>query len=343
MRREIFLMTLLGAVAILVSCSTDDGNGGSGGQVPSPVLANLYATSNTSSKVAVLNFTPQGVQVGNFNISSNNNEGIFYDENKDELLINSRTQKVINTYSNIENTSNGDDLNLLFSSSSVLDSPRGLISVGEFYIVSDDADLDGDPDTDEGRFFIFERTGNGLTLRNTVRVDYAVRGIQLIGKDLYTPVANTGDVAVLKDFLSTYTTDGTAIPDKRISIERMRNIHGIAEDGGVVVLTDVGDQTNDSDGGFHTINQFVSKFNATPDGDTLSFSNNQVQVSGRLTQLGNPEAVDYDNSRRTVFIAERTNEGGKILLFSDVEAGGQLMPTLSVPFEGASSLYFVDR
>src|SRR5690554_8185696 len=143
--------------------------------------------------------------------------------------------------------------------------------------------------------------------------------------------------------LENYTTDVTASPDKRITIEGINRIHGIAEDRGVVVLTDIGGENNPSDGGFQMINDFVSKFNNTPDGEELELVGNQVRVSGNLTKLGNPVAVDYSYSRQPVYIAERLNGNGKILFFTDVEAGGGLSPSLEVDFKGASSVFFVER
>src|SRR5690606_6207076 len=179
-----------------------------------------------------------------------------------------------------------------------------------FYIISDNADTDGNPNTYYGTFFIFTKDTNAYTLRNKVKVNYAVWGIELIGNDLYTVVDKTADVAVLKNFISTYTTDVTATPDKQITIEGITRTHGIAEDGGSVILTDIGDATDERDGGFHFINNFVSKFDATPNGGTLAFSGNQVRGSGALTQHGNPVAVEYEKISQTVCIAERANDGG---------------------------------
>ena len=339
MKKGILIITILGAT-LFASCTSEEPVDDGGGQGNPPILAKLYATSNTNGNIATFSFTNLGIQSGNFNISSADNEGVFYDKTKDELVVNSRSQKVINTYSNVKNANSGSTLNLLLSSNTVLGSPRDLAVKDDLYVVSDNADLDGNPDTREGRFFVFKRGADGYELRNTVTVNYAVWGINFIGNDLYTAVDETGDVAVLKNFLLTYTTDVTVAPDKRITIERLNRIHGIAEDAGFVVLTDIGDPSLDSDGAFHIIRDFVAKFNATEDGEVLAFQGNQVRVAGRLTQLGNPVAVDYDNQRKAIFVAERSSENGKILFFENVEAGGEIMPSLSVPFEGASSLYF---
>jgi hypothetical protein len=343
MKRIKYLIPIFALALTVVSCSSDDETGGGGGPTPVAILANLYATSNSSTAIQSYDFTPNGVVLRSLMTSSADNEGVYYDEETSELVVASRSQSAINTYSNIDNVDSGNNLSLFLSSDTVLESPRDIAVKDDVYIVSDNADLDNNPDTHEGRFFIFTRDNTSYTLRNIVTVNYAVWGIELIGNDLYSVVDKTGDVAVFKNFITTYTTDVTATPDKQITIEGITRTHGITEDGGFVILTDIGDASNESDGGFHFINGFVAKFNATSNGGTLSIAGNQIRVSGRLTQLGNPVSVEYDSASQTVFIAERANEGGKILFFNEIGAGGNLVPNLSSPFVGASSLYFIDR
>ncbi len=342
MKKLKLLFPVLALGLILISCSNDNESGG-GEPLPNPIFANVYATSNLNNSIISYDFTANGIQVRSFSTSSADNEGIYYDDDADELVVSSRSQSVINTYNNIDNSPNGTTLTPFLSSDGVLESPRDLAVKDSVYVVSDNADVDGDPNTDDGRFFIFTRDANGYALRNIVTVNYAVWGIQFIGDDLYTVVDKTSDVAVLKNFLTSYTTDVVATPDKQITIEGITRTHGITEDEGFVILTDIGDVSNESDGGFQFISGFVSKFNATPNGGTLAFAGNQVRVSGALTGLGNPVAVAYEHSDNTVFIAERTNDGGKILFFYNVESGGNLIPDLSSPFPGASSLYYIDR
>ncbi|MAP79488.1 MAG: hypothetical protein CL526_00220 [Aequorivita sp.] len=342
MRKINSIISILALSLLTVACSSDDETGG-GEVVPTPIFANLFVTSNTNGAILTYDFTPNGLQTRSFTTSSNDNEGIYYDDDADELVVNSRAQSVINTYNNVDNASNGSPITPFLSSPAVLESPRDLAVKDNFYVVSDNTDVDGDPSTADGRFFVFTRDANGYTLRNTVTVNYAVWGIQFIGNDLYTVVDNTGDVAVLKSFLTAYTTDVTATPDKQITIEGITRTHGITEDDGFVILTDIGDAANASDGGFHFISDFVNKFNATPDGETLEIVGNQVRVSGSLTELGNPVSVAYEHTDNTVFIAERANDGGKVLIFYNIEAGGNLVPNVSTAFEGASSLYFADR
>ncbi|HLW33533.1 MAG TPA: hypothetical protein VKX40_14820 [Aequorivita sp.] len=344
MKRVIYLTAMWGMMFSFLSCTLndDDRGGGGGGQTPIPILANLYITSNTTNTIGIVNFVPNNLVLSSYTIGSKDNEGVFYDKDADELVIVSREQKAINTYGNIKDKTSGE-LNLMLSSNAVLQSPRDIAVKNNVYVVSDNADVDGDPTTEDGRFFVFTRDNNGYTLRNTVTVDYSVWGIQFIGDDLYTVVDNTGDLAVLKDFLTTYTTDVTAAADKRITIEGVNRIHGICEDKGNVVVTDIGDASNDTDGAFHFIGGFISKFNDTPDGGLLDLVGKQVRVSGGMTKMGNPVGVDYDHERRTVCIAERTNSGGNVLLFTDIGAGGNMQPSFQQPFAGASSLNFIDR
>lgn len=330
---------------LTVSCTLDDGfseegGGNGGGGLPVRVIANLFATSNTKNTIVSYDFTNNGNVIRPMKMSSNDNEGIYYDKDADELVVVSREQKVLNNYRDVSEVPTNGELTFSLSSQPTFDSPRDLVVVGDYYIVSDNADLDNDPTTDEGRFFILKRDSNGYTLRNTVTVNYAVWGMELIGNDLYSVVDKTADVVVFKDFLTTYTTDVTATPNKRIEIGGITRIHGIAQDKGTVILTDIGSADNDRDGAFHIINGFVNKFNAVPDGDTLEVVGNQVRVSGALSQMGNPVSVAYDDASKTVFIAERSNDGGKVLIFDQIGAGGNIKPTLTSPLEGASSVYF---
>lgn len=336
------LIPFLVITPFIISCTVDDGSE-DGSQIPPTILANLYATSNTTNSIISYDITTNGVFIRPMKSSSNDNEGIYYNDVADELTIVSREQKVINTYRNINDTPANGDLSLVASGDVLLNSPRDIAVKDNFYIISDNADTDGDPNTDDGTFFIFTKDTNAYTLRNKVKVNYAVWGIELIGNDLYTVVDKTSDVAVLKNFITTYTTDVTATPDKQITIGGITRTHGITQDGGTVILTDIGDAQNDTDGGFQLIGDFVNRFNAIPDGGTLPFAGNQLRVSGSMTDMGNPVAVEYDNPSQTIFIAERANGGGKVLFFDQIGIGGNITPTMSSEFPGASSLYFDNK
>lgn len=330
-------------VIVFASCTLDDDNPGGGEPINYPVFANLFAASNTGNAVWVFDFKQPGISIRSLSGSSSDNAALYYDGEDDELTVASRDQKVLNTYRNVDNTSANGELSLLTSSDNVLESPRDLAVKDSIYIVSDDTDVDGDPTTADGSFYVFKKENDIYSLRNIVRVNFSVWGIELIGKDLYAVVDNTADVAVFKDFIETYKTNVTAVPDKQITIGGLTRGHGIAHDNGTVVITDIGDAQNDGDGGFNYISNFVSRFNAVNNGETLPLIGNQLRVDGNLTEMGNPVGVALDNQTQTIFIAERAKGGGKILFFENLGAGGNLKPTLISEFSGASSLYFLRR
>ena len=278
------------------------------------------------------------ITASSFGTVSTDAEGIYYDGSSDEVTQASRSGLQLNAYGNILLSTSGIDLTATVSSSAVLVSPRDLAVNGDFYAVADNADVDGDPATADGRIFIFQKSGGNFTLRNTVTTDFSLWGIEFVGSSLYAVVDKTSDVAEFEDFLDN-SADATVSASKRITIEGIVRTHGIAETDGTMILTDIGDATVDSDGGFHVISNFASKFDAVENGGTLAVAGNQVRVAGAATFLGNPISAEYDAVNDIVYIAERANGGGRVLAFASVQAGGDLSPAVNNELAGASSLY----
>lgn len=339
MKRIVILSVLAASMSFFGACTTDnDGGGGGGGVVTPPVHATLYSAGDATNVIGVYDFTPEGIMNGSRTITSQTNAGMFYLKGTDELVINSKEQRSVSVYGPVTTSENGSSIGLRMSSDVVLTNPHDVAVSGDFYVVAD-----GETGTGYGRYYVFQRTSDGISLRNTVNVSYDVWGIEFIGNDLYATVAKSNGVAVFKNFLTDYTTDAFVVPNKRIIIEGITDVRGIGYDEGVVVLTDVGQESHTSDGGFHYIAGFVQKFNDTPEDGTLAFTGKQVRVWGGLTKLGNPVAIDYDHSRNLVFVAENVRDGGAILFFENVEAGGDLRPQLTYRLPGASSVYFQKR
>ncbi len=333
------LAIILSTSLFIYSCSDDDDsvNDDDG---PSDFRAELYASNNTDGNPRMYDLSdPSNVESKTFLTLSTDSEGIYYDGSEDQLTQASRSMLKLNTYGDITVSENGVNLELALESSADLESPRDIAVNGDFYVVSDNADVDGDPNTDEGRFFIYTKSESGYTLRNTVEVAFAVWGIEFVGNDLYAVVDKTSDIAQFSNFTG-ITTNTAVSPTKRITIEGIVRTHGIGYDDGTMILTDIGDAGVDSDGGFHVISNFQSKFNGVADGETLAVANNQVRVSGSATLLGNPISADYDEDSDTVFIAERANGGGRVLAFVDASAGGNLTPDINNELSGASSVYY---
>ncbi|WP_396596144.1 hypothetical protein [Dokdonia sp. R86516] len=329
---------LLGAALVAASCSSDDEGGST--VVTADSRAELYASSNSDGDVTVYDVRDtSNITAASFGTVSTDAEGIYYDGSSDEVTQASRSGLQLNAYGNVLLSTAGINLTATLSSNAVLVSPRDLAVNGNLYVVADNADVDGNPDTADGRIFIFQKTNGEFTLRNTVTTDFALWGIEFVGDNLYAVVDKTSDVAVFANFTATNTADAAITPTKRITIEGIVRTHGIAESNGTMILTDVGDAASDTDGGFHVISNFESKFAAVANGETLAVAGNQVRVAGAATFLGNPVAAEYDAANDVVYIAERANAGGRVLAFANVEAGGDLTPTVNNELEGASSLY----
>jgi hypothetical protein len=328
---------LLGAALVAASCSSDDEGGTT--VVTADSRAELYASSNSDGDVTVYDVRDtSNITAASFGTVSTDAEGIYYDGSSDEVTQASRSGLQLNAYGNVLLSTAGIDLTATVSSSAVLVSPRDLAVSGDFYVVSDNADVDGDPATADGRIFIFQKSGGNFTLRNTVTTEFALWGIEFVGSSLYAVVDKTSDVAEFEDFLDN-SADATVSASKRITIEGIVRTHGIAETDGTMILTDIGDAGVDSDGGFHVISNFASKFDAVENGETLAVAGNQVRVAGAATFLGNPISAEYDAVNDIVYIAERANGGGRVLAFASVQAGGDLAPAVNNELAGASSLY----
>ncbi|WP_339847292.1 hypothetical protein [uncultured Dokdonia sp.] len=328
---------LLGAALVAASCSSDDEGGST--VVTADSRAELYASSNSDGDVTVYDVRDtSNITAASFGTVSTDAEGIYYDGSSDEVTQASRSGLQLNAYGNVLLSTAGINLTATVSSNAVLVSPRDLAVNGDFYVVADNADVDGDPATADGRIFIFQKSGGNFTLRNTVTTEFALWGIEFVGSSLYAVVDKTSDVAEFEDFLDN-SADATVSASKRITIEGIVRTHGIAETDGTMILTDIGDAGVDSDGGFHVISNFESKFAAVANGETLAVAGNQVRVAGAATFLGNPVAAEYDAVNDIVYIAERANAGGRVLAYANVQAGGDLAPTVNNELEGASSLY----
>lgn len=336
---------LLIASAGFIACETDD-NGLStttddDGSANLELDNSLFATSNTSGDITVYDVEDiASVTASTFGTAATDTEGIYYDSSDDEVIQISRSESQIQAFGDLSLNVAGIALNASVSSTASLSSPRDLAVNDNIYVVADNADVDGDDSTDDGRLFIYTRGDDGsITLRNTVTVNFAVWGIEFDGDTLIAVVDKTSDVAIFENFADSNTTDATVEATKTITIEGIVRTHGLAVDGGTLILTDVGSATDDADGAFHIISDYASKFASVANGETLAVVGNQVRVAGDATFLGNPVAAEYDAESNVVFIAERANGGGRILAFSNAQAGGNLTPSVNNELEGASSLY----
>ncbi|MBU2994840.1 hypothetical protein KO500_00235 [Cellulophaga baltica] len=338
MKNSIFNFGLTMAITSLTLISCDNNDDDSSTVDTEFETAQLFASNNSDGKVTIYDMNTGDVKT--LTTSSDAAEGIYYDEDSDEIIQASRSSNQLNVYSGISTYLASTTISASFSSSSDVESPRDIAVNGDYLVVADNADVDGDTETADGRLFVYTIADGSITLRNIITTDIALWGIEFVGDDLYAVVDKTNELAVYTSFTATNTTDAVVSASKRIAIEGIVRTHGLAYDNGTMILTDVGDAASDSDGAFHIITDFDSKFNAVADGETMVLANNQVRVSGSSTFLGNPVATEYDADSETVFIAEAANGGGKVLAFSNASAGGDIAPSINNTLASASSLYF---
>ncbi|MDA0176506.1 MULTISPECIES: hypothetical protein [Mesoflavibacter] len=332
------LLSICALTFTTLSCSDDD---------TQPIMeeedqtsVRLFTSNNSDGNISILDVTNMSnVQSKTLITTSTAADGVYYDASTDAVFQASRSNLNLEGFYNVDMLLNNTTASIDISSTTDMESPREVAVNGDYYVVADNSDVDGDSNTPDGRLFVYQKTSNNFVLRNTITTNFKLWGIVFSGADLYAIVDTTDQLAVFNNFLSN-TTDQTLMASKTISIEGIVRTHGIALDGNTMVLTDIGvasgTGTSATDGAFHIISDFSSKFNNTANGGTLALSE-QVRVEGSSTLLGNPVDVAYDATTNTVFIAEAAN--GKILAFNNIGSGGNLSPVIDYNLASASAVY----
>ncbi|QNM86330.1 hypothetical protein H9W90_04185 [Polaribacter pectinis] len=302
----------------------------------------LFTSNNSDGNVNMYNVTDiNAVAKSTLTTATVKADGIYYDGDQDLVVQASRSTFGLEGYTGINVSSTSANVNIGITGSLDMKSPRELAVNGDFYVVADNADADGDDTTKDGKLFIYSKNGTSFTLRNIITTDIKLWGITFIGNDLYAIVDTTNELAVYTNFLNNTSTT-TISATKTIAVEGIVRTHGLTYDGmtDTMILTDIGAASNgQDDGGFQVIENFTSKFNATQNNATLALSQ-QTRVSGASTLLGNPVDVAYDGDTKTVFIAEAGNGGGRILAYNNIGNGGNLTPIYNTDLAAASAVFF---
>jgi hypothetical protein len=301
----------------------------------------LFTSNNADGNVNIYNVNNiNSVMKSTLVTSATAADGIYYDGNEDLIVQASRSTLGLEGYAGVSIASSAINATVTANVMSGLNmtSPREVAVNGNIYVVADNADADGNDATKDGRLFIYTKNGNNFTLRNTITTDIKLWGIIFIGNDLYAVADTTNELAVYSNFLNNTSTT-TLAASKQIAVEGIVRTHGLTYDSmtDTMILTDIGDAGSGTDGGFHVIENFNSKFNGTANGATLTVGQ-QTRVAGSNTVLGNPVDVAYDGSTKTVYIAEAKN--GKILAFNNISTGGNVTPIYSTDLAVASAVYF---
>lgn len=321
---------------LFTSCNSDDNlNRG----VTTSQTAHLYTTThNGDVKRFDIN---SGVETTYAN-SSSDSEGIFFSSEGDFFTIVSRSSNRLESYNGISTLGEGgtkNPENVIFGSDD-LENPRDLAVNGDYYVVTDNTDLDGDETTPEGRLFVYIRTASTFILRNVLQTKFRVWGVEFVGDDLFLAVNETNKLAVYRNFLNANMNNRIVTADKIVSIQGLVRVNGLDFDRGTMVLSDIGEAESATDGGIHIIENFQEKFSNAAIGGFIN-AEDQLRISGGNTLLGNPVNLVYDAAYDVIFVAEALNNGGRVLAFNNATSvSGNISPDLKYGLPGASSVFF---
>ncbi len=309
MRKNLFLAGLFCSAFGFVSCSNDDNSGGN----QNTQRLELFTSSNTSGTITYTDLLATMPMARTFAVGSVDADGIYYYNDRDEVIIASRTNNRLEAYGNFRNTISTPATSLTMTASSTTgdftNAREIAVDGSRVVVVQDQAEINGNVN----KLLVYQRTSSGFTLEKTFTIGFKLWGIAIENGNLYAVVDLTGDIAVFNSIFSKPT--GTLVADKRVSIEGLTRTHGIAYSNNVMVLTDVGLATSATDGGIVVIENFNTVFSSTASGGTIALSN-QKRIYGPNSLLGNPVDVSYDKQANKIYIAERLNGGGQVLSFA---------------------------
>ncbi len=337
------------ALAIsLFATSCEDNDDGGNGENPNPdKKTQVYASSGSQSEISKTEYEgdkEEDAEMETFDGGSEDSDGIYYDSETDVLYQVDRSNGRLVAYSDFSANENGANLTITSEASGNavfggLMNGREVAKSGNKIVVAQSADsLSGIFNT----FFIYEDDGSGnLTFNGVFLTSINLWGIKLDNNTMFAVEDKTNNIVVFNDFFSNSFSATVALePDMRVSIEGIVRTHGLDYDAAsdVIVMTDIGDAGDDSDGGIHIITDFKSKLGTAGDGGTIAASQ-QARISGSNTNLGNPVDVAYDAENDLIFVAEKANGGGRIMAFSQTDADANASPTYDAAFSGASSVH----
>ncbi|QCR24532.1 hypothetical protein [Pontibacter sp. SGAir0037] len=338
MKKLFRLGALLGIAAITFSsCKKDDDFNF---HLPINKQIEAYVTSNTAGKLAILSMDDlydlltgkdATFEMKSLAPGSTDTEGVHYNKERNELIIASRGNNRVEVYQKLVNGT----LELKTTSERNFTNARDVTMIGNMIIVAQQGSA---ANNNMNMLYAYERTPSGVRLQKTYSVDFNLWGIHGEGMDLWAVVDNTSDIVMFKDFLT--NPSGMVMPTKRVTVEGIVRTHGLvySKHDDKMILTDVAAATSDSDGAISVINNFTSVWSSVANGGTIG-AGSQIRIAGPNTMLGNPVQVSYDMKKKHIYVAERANGGGRLLVFEMPTSNGDPKPAVSKNVPGASDVY----
>ena len=296
----------------------------------------LFVSSNTEGTIGIYGFDSDGnSDFNSFMAQGDDGDGIHFDEENDVVYHLNRSENVINAYSNVtENIANGDAPELTATSSSDFTNGREIaVRNGKLVVAQDAADSNGQVNS----FVIYDATPTSITLDKVITSPVNLWGLTFIGNDLFAIEDNSSNVAIFENFLDAPT--GVINVTRSVTVEGLIRTHGIDYDAesDIMILTDVGLGSEPADGALVVVSDFVAAAS-----DDIITPGEQIRIEGPSTELGNPVDAAYDSDDGSIYVAERANEGGKVLIFSFPTEGGDIAPAVSNLYPGASAVFLSD-
>ncbi len=320
-----YVQAFAGASAILLAGTAQD--------YMLAVTGDFFVSSNTSGLIgATAILEDRSTRISLFPSANVDADGIYYNDDTDVLIQLNRTDNVLNAYADVKaSLAAGNNPTLIATSTSDFINGREITVAGDFVVVAQDAN---DANGQTNKYYVYQYTSTGFDLKNTYDADINLWGIQADINTMYAIVDNSSDVAIYNDFF--LNEDGPISADAIVSVENLVRTHGIFYDTAtdIMVLTDVAAASDAADGGLVIINNWSM---ASADGNISA--DEQTRIAGPSTGLGNPVDVALDVTNNSIYVAERANEGGRILSFDLNAPAGDTPPISSSAFAGASAVY----
>ena len=292
----------------------------------------VFASTNTGSNFAIIDVSNvEAVDQTIASTPSMDADGIYYSQKEDIVYQLSRTESTVNAYSDLMDLMKDTRVSPNFSSTSDFTSGREITVEGHTLVVADDVD-------DMNQLIVYTLENGAITLDRTYSVHIDLWGITLVGNTLYAVEDGTNNLAVFRNFGT--QPAGNLQADQKVAIEGIVRTHGLSYDAenDIMVMTDIADAMSDTDGAFHVIEDFSAKLEAAGRKGMIMIED-QVRVAGNKTYLGNPVDIDFSVEEKKVYVAERANAGGQILIFDYPTESCNPMPVANVTYEGASAVY----
>ncbi len=307
--------------------------GGAGGGAGTRAVQSFYVSSNTQGRVGVYNrLADGGFSASNFAVRATDADGIFYDDMTDVLYQLNRSSNVIDAYTPVRaNLEGATPPTYVSSSTSDFSNGRELGVSGDFLVAVQDA---SDANAQTNKLVVYERNGTNLALKNSFTVNFNVWGVHADVNTLYAVIDNSNQVAVIDTF---FKKTGTAVMASRVvTINDLVRTHGITydRDADLMILTDVGDAGSATDGALVVIPNWTEASR-----DAIVSAGEQFRIAGPSSLLGNPVDVAYDKVSNQIYVAERANGGGRVLVFNNPTGDGDAAPVYNTLFGGASAIY----